>query len=219
MAAAISNGAERAYARVDTADDLSPRPDFAMTLYPGHLWAEDDEPDNEHIRALTLAADIHVSAQTPPTLIVQAQDDPVDDVRHSLAYYMALREAHVPTELISTPMVATPLAYAAQTSRLRNGPTLQSAGCERLGCWRLRAFYGKPMAADQAASSPIHQGQMQKLFRHTGHAQSQIAQWAIWGSDFSTCASTVTSPAFAKLSLRGICCPGSSCCFSPMSMM
>jgi acetyl esterase/lipase len=100
LVAATSNAAERAHARVDPADDLSPRPDFAMALYPGHLWAaQDDEPNNENARDLTLAADIHVSAQTPPTSIVQAQDDPVDDVRHSLSYYMALREAHVPTEL------------------------------------------------------------------------------------------------------------------------
>lgn len=90
LVAAISNAAARSYARVDEADDQSSRPDFAVALYPGHLWTGED---------LGLAADIRVSATTPPTFLIQAEDDPVDDVRHSLSYYMALREAHVPTEM------------------------------------------------------------------------------------------------------------------------
>jgi acetyl esterase/lipase len=31
--------------------------------------------------------------------MVQAEDDPVDDVRHSIAYFLALREAKVPVEM------------------------------------------------------------------------------------------------------------------------
>jgi acetyl esterase/lipase len=91
----VSNITTRAYPRIDAADDLSSRPDFAITLYPGHLWRDG--------MGLTLRRDtgtpFTASAETPPTLIVQAQDDPVDDVRHALTYYMALREANVPTEM------------------------------------------------------------------------------------------------------------------------
>jgi len=90
LVAAMSNATARAYPRVDAADDESSRPDFAVALYPGHLWNGHDLDLYDYMR---------VSAATPPTFLIQAEDDPVDDVRHSLSYYMALREAHVPTEL------------------------------------------------------------------------------------------------------------------------
>jgi acetyl esterase/lipase len=97
LVASISNAPARSYARVDAADDLNNRPDFGIALYPGHLWTGQDSAQAADM--LGLAADIHVTAATPPTFLLQAEDDPVDDVRHSLTYYMALREAHVPTEM------------------------------------------------------------------------------------------------------------------------
>ncbi|MGZ3297426.1 MAG: alpha/beta hydrolase [Asticcacaulis sp.] len=81
---------DRAYAPVDAADQDNPRPDFAVALYPGHLWAEP---------GLNLSADIRPDAKTPPTFIVQAEDDPVDDVRNSLVYFLALKQAKVPAEM------------------------------------------------------------------------------------------------------------------------
>lgn len=99
LVAAVSNSPERAYARVDAADDLSSVPDFAMALYPGHLWANADNPDAAPPGDLTLASDIHVSAQTPPTFIVMAEDDHVDGVRMALAYYVALRAVDAPVEM------------------------------------------------------------------------------------------------------------------------
>ena len=90
LVAAISTHLGRAYAPVDEADRESSRPDFAIALYPGHLWTE---------TGLGLAADIKPVRETPPTLLIQAEDDPVDDVRHSIAYYLALREAHAPVEM------------------------------------------------------------------------------------------------------------------------
>lgn len=98
MVATISNIPARAYDRVDDADDLSSVPNFAIALYPGHLWS--DSGDDVRLRLRTdTGTPFTPTAATPPTLIIQAQDDPVDDVRHSLTYYMALREAGVPTEL------------------------------------------------------------------------------------------------------------------------
>lgn len=96
LVAATSNISESAYDRVDDADDLSAVPNFAMALYPGHLWS--DSGDTLRLRTDTGTPFTPTSA-TPPTLIIQAQDDPVDDVRHALTYYMALREAGVPTEM------------------------------------------------------------------------------------------------------------------------
>ena len=99
LVAAVSNTPARAYPRVDAADDLSSVPDFAMALYPGHLWANADQPEHAPPGDLTLASDIHVSAHTPPTFIVMAEDDQVDGVRMALAYYVALRAVDAPVEM------------------------------------------------------------------------------------------------------------------------
>jgi acetyl esterase/lipase len=84
-----TNFARRLYAPVDAADRESARPDFAMPIYPGHLATDDDK----------FNASIPVSRETPPTFLVQAEDDYVDGVNQSLAYYIALKNAKVPTEM------------------------------------------------------------------------------------------------------------------------
>jgi acetyl esterase/lipase len=81
----------RLYAPVDAADQESCRPDFAVALYPGHLWIDE--------KAFTLNPDIRVTKETPPTFLVQAEDDPVDSVNHALVYYAALERAGVPVEM------------------------------------------------------------------------------------------------------------------------
>ncbi len=77
------------YAKRDDVDNESARPDFAMPIYPGHLANADG----------TLNANIPVSPQTPPTFLVQAEDDYVDGVQQSLVYFSALSKAHVPAEM------------------------------------------------------------------------------------------------------------------------
>lgn len=79
----------RLYSPVDSADKEGARPDFAMAIYPGHLATAND----------TLNPNITVSAQTPPTFLVQAEDDYVDGVKQSLVYYTALAKVHVPAEM------------------------------------------------------------------------------------------------------------------------
>jgi acetyl esterase/lipase len=92
MVAAISTHFEkRLYPAVDAADSVSCRPDFAVALYPGHLARRENN--------FILNPDIRVTRQTPPTFLLQAQDDPVDPVENSLTYYAALQNAHVPAEL------------------------------------------------------------------------------------------------------------------------
>jgi acetyl esterase/lipase len=81
----------RSYAAVDAADKESCRPDFAIALYPGHLW--DDDGD------FKLNPNVPVTSNTPPTFILQAENDPVDSVNNSLVYYMALKQARVPVEM------------------------------------------------------------------------------------------------------------------------
>jgi acetyl esterase/lipase len=90
LVTAISNAIGRNYAPVDAADRLGARPDFAMPIYPGHLWSRHDT---------TLHDYDPVRADAPPTFIVQAEDDPVDDVRNSISYFLALKAAKVPVEV------------------------------------------------------------------------------------------------------------------------
>lgn len=83
---------KRTYPAVDAADKESCRPDFAIALYPGHLSHKED-------KNLRLNPHVRVTGDTPPTLIVQAADDPVDTVNNSLAYFLALQKAKVPVEM------------------------------------------------------------------------------------------------------------------------
>ena len=90
----------RAYLAVDAADRESCRPDFAIAIYPGHLWAnEDRDPPRNDDEKFELRPDIHVTRQTPPTFLLQAEDDDVDGVNQSLVYYIALKNAGVPVEM------------------------------------------------------------------------------------------------------------------------
>jgi acetyl esterase/lipase len=84
----------RLYPGVDKADKESCRPDFAVALYPGHLWMEDE-------KKFELNPDIaaHITRQTPPTFLLQAEDDSVDNVNQSLIYYIALKNAGVSVEM------------------------------------------------------------------------------------------------------------------------
>ena len=100
VAAVSTHFAKRTYASVDGADELSSRPDFAVALYPGHLWAhEDEDRATRNTADLTIRPDITVRTDSPPTLLIQAEDDPVDPVEESLAYYVALQSAGVPAEI------------------------------------------------------------------------------------------------------------------------
>jgi acetyl esterase/lipase len=113
LVAAISNHFEkRLYAAVDAADKVSYRPDFGVSIYPGHLSLSAAEWDAtqgakkfvvphaaDADKDLGLNPDIHITSQTPPTFLLQAEDDHVDNVNDSLAYYIALKNAGVPVEM------------------------------------------------------------------------------------------------------------------------
>jgi acetyl esterase/lipase len=116
LVAAISNHFDhRIYPPIDAADRQSCRPDFAIALYPGHLsWSATlsdahlskdksflPPPNNlpTALHDLVLRPDLHVTAKTPPTFLLQNEDDHVDNVNDALSYYIALRNAGVPTEL------------------------------------------------------------------------------------------------------------------------
>jgi acetyl esterase/lipase len=89
LVAQTSNIVEPAYRPVDAIDRISSRPDFAVALYPGHLCREGG----------TLDPGIHITKQTPPTFLLQAWDDPVDEICNSIVYARALNAAGVPAEV------------------------------------------------------------------------------------------------------------------------
>jgi acetyl esterase/lipase len=116
LVAAISNHYDRRiYLQIDAADKQSCRPDFAIAVYPGHLAygsavydanlsknksflpSANNAPAAVH--DLLLRPDLHVTAKTPPTFLLQNEDDHVDNVNDALSYYVALRSAGVPTEM------------------------------------------------------------------------------------------------------------------------
>ena len=91
LAAALSTHYDkRLYTPIDAADQLSCRPDFAVIIYPGYL------ADAGHSFLDDL--DIHPNAQTPPTILVQAENDPVH-VENATTYFLALKQVKVPAEL------------------------------------------------------------------------------------------------------------------------
>jgi len=112
VAAISTHFSKRLYAAVDGADKESCRPDFAVAIYPGHLSLSAAEWDASQgakkfvihhsgtgDKHLALNPEVPVTPQTPPTFLLQAEDDHVDDVSDSLAYYIALKNAGVPAEM------------------------------------------------------------------------------------------------------------------------
>ena len=96
LAAAVSvHFDKRIYSAVDAADKESCRPDFAVAIYPGHLSRQEG--------TLDLNPDIatRITAQTPPTFLLQNENDDTDTIWDAVSYYAALLKAQVPVEFHS----------------------------------------------------------------------------------------------------------------------
>lgn len=79
---------ERTYPAVDAADNASLRPDFCVLIYPAYLDGEN----------FSISPELKVTEKTPPTFIVQTQDDH-RLLNSSLFYYYALKEAKAPVAM------------------------------------------------------------------------------------------------------------------------
>lgn len=100
---------EPVYTPLDTIDKHSARPDFVVLGYPvismdnaiAHPGSRKaligDTPNAGQIKQYS--PELNVSAQTPPTFIMHAVDDPSVPVDNSLVMFNALRAHKVPTEL------------------------------------------------------------------------------------------------------------------------
>ncbi|MFL6415436.1 MAG: alpha/beta hydrolase, partial [Bryobacteraceae bacterium] len=92
LSAALSTHFDkRLYPNQDAADAVSCRPDFAMVIYPGYTAGSPG--------TLSPSPDLPVTKQTPPTFLLQTEDDTTAHVESSLAYYFALKNAGVPVEM------------------------------------------------------------------------------------------------------------------------
>lgn len=76
---------ERTYPKVDDFDDVNLRPDFCILIYPAYLDGEN----------FAIAPELKVPDKTPPTFLVQTQDDS-RLLNSSIFYYYALKEAKAP---------------------------------------------------------------------------------------------------------------------------
>lgn len=105
LSAAISTHfSRRLYPAVDAADKENCRPDFAVVIYPGHLSIAAHTGEFRQFQHLAhkdfaLNPNVPVTKQTPPTFLLQDEDDHVDSVDDSLVYYIALKKAGVPVEM------------------------------------------------------------------------------------------------------------------------
>lgn len=94
IAAELSNADERSYPANDKADDQPFRPDFSIIAYTARMLDDSKGKNN-----LELQQWVKINPKAPPTLIIHAMDDDVDNIRHPLAYALALTDAGVPVDL------------------------------------------------------------------------------------------------------------------------
>lgn len=96
-------------AATDAIDRESSRPDFLILAYPvitmeppyvhrgSRLYLLGSNPTQAEIE--DMSAELHVTAQTPPTFIFATTDDPTVPVMNSVMFYEALVKAGVPAEM------------------------------------------------------------------------------------------------------------------------
>jgi acetyl esterase/lipase len=85
-----AHAADPIYPATDDADKLSARPDFTLLIYPGYLQSDDDP--------LTVSPEVKPGALTPPSFLIQTEDDTAK-VENAWLYYEALKQAKVPAEM------------------------------------------------------------------------------------------------------------------------
>jgi acetyl esterase/lipase len=126
LSAVLSTNFEtRAYPAVDDADQVSCRPDFALLIYPAYLTAKGEQGP-------VLAPELKVTATTPPSFLIQAEDDSVG-VENTLVYYAALRAARVPTEAHLYPIGGHGYGLRATPKPITGWPRLAEAWLRSLG--------------------------------------------------------------------------------------
>ena len=100
-------------AKISNANNTSLRPDFMVLMYAvismtdslthggshDNLLGKNPSPEQVHY----FSNELHVTAHTPPTMLVHAEDDQTVNVKNTLYYYMAMVQNKVPGALIIYP--------------------------------------------------------------------------------------------------------------------
>lgn len=81
---------KRSYEPIDSTDEASCRPDFAILCYSGYLKAYDKDE---------IWPGIHIPQDTPPVMLVHSTDDTMSPADNSVIMYLALKRAKIPVEL------------------------------------------------------------------------------------------------------------------------
>lgn len=96
------------HAYIDNPGHVNLRPDFLILAYPvismdakiTHMGSRNallgKNPSDDLVRMFS--NELHVTAETPPTLLLHASDDQLVDVDNTIRFYEALRHAGVPVE-------------------------------------------------------------------------------------------------------------------------
>jgi acetyl esterase/lipase len=123
LVAQTSNILAPVYAPVDAADRVSSRPDFAVALYPGHICREDGQLD----------PGLHVTKGTPPTFLLQAWDDPTDEICNSTMYARALDAAGASAEVHLFAKGGHAFALRGNAHPIMQWPALVEAWLKEIG--------------------------------------------------------------------------------------
>ena len=118
----------RTYPAVDSFDEVSLRPDFCILVYPAYL-----SDDN-----FSISPELQVDVDTPPTLLIQTQDDS-SHINSSLFYFYALKEAKVPTGMHIYPSAGMGTGFVTRTYRERVALRVL-AWLRDMGCWSSSGF-------------------------------------------------------------------------------
>ena len=111
------------YKPVDAADKESSRPDFALAIYPGHVATDND----------TLNPNLPFSRETPPTFLLQAEDDHVDGIHQTQVYYAALKNAGVPVEMHLYPHGGHAFGLRPTSNPITHWPSLAETWMSSIG--------------------------------------------------------------------------------------
>ncbi len=125
---------DKVYEKQDAADELSARPDFMALIYPvismddstTHSGSKGaligDKPSAE--LANRFSANKNVTADTPPTFLLHAQDDDGVPVENSILMFSALKKEGIPVTMHIYPKGGHGFSLALQDKRLKNWITL-----------------------------------------------------------------------------------------------
>jgi len=122
LSAALStNWSQRTYPAIDKADQESCRPDFAVLVYPAYL-AKDN----------VVSPELKIDAQTPPSFLVMTADDKLRP-ETAITYYLALKDAKVPSELHLFPTGGHGYGLRPSEHQVTRWPVLVEAWMSGLG--------------------------------------------------------------------------------------